>query len=57
MFYGLFADKPSTKTGMEKIKLIRRKHALLLILADLYKAKNWFFSECATDHLQIFLTI
>lgn len=40
MFYGLFADKPWTKTGMEKIKLIRRKYALLLILADLNKAED-----------------
>lgn len=40
MFYGLFADKSWTKTGMEKIKLIRRKYALLLILADLNKAED-----------------
>lgn len=58
MFYGLFADKPWTKTGMEKIKLIRKKYALLLILADLNKAMDWgFFSKYATDQWQIFLTI
>lgn len=61
MFYGLFADRPWTKTGMEKIKLIRRKYALLLILADLNKAKDWvvwvFFSQYTTDQWQIFLTI
>lgn len=59
MFYGLFADKLWTKTGMEKIKLIRRKYALLLILADLNKDKDsgFFFSKHITDQWQIFLTI
>lgn len=43
MFYGLFADKPRAKRGIEKIKFIRRKYTLLLIPADCYKAKNCFF--------------